>query len=394
MLAINCGSTTLKYDIIDLETGREEVSRVANGAVERIGRQGRMTLRCGDDWHDETITTRDHRDAFDAAYGLLQASGCLDGVEGAGHRVVHGGLRFRYSARIDGDVIAAIREVSDLAPLHNKPSLEVIEAALERCSTDMPQVAAFDTAFFAELPELAARYAIPKDLSERYGIRRFGFHGLAHGYMVQRFQALQPDVLRPRLITLMLGGGCSATASFDGRPLDTSMGYTPLEGLIMGTRSGDLDPALPLRLQALTGKSADEVETLLNTQSGLLGLSGRSGEMRDVVPAEAEGDLDAAFAVEAFCARARKYIGAYMAVLGGADGIVFGGGIGENMPEIRSRICRGFEWAGLVVDDDVNRNGGGPEVQISAAESGIRAWTIHVDEAAVIARETVVLLKN
>jgi acetate kinase len=378
--------------VLDAGAGSDEVKRVATGSVERIGGRGRASISCSDEQHERETETRDHREAFGIAQGLLEQAGCLGDIDGVGHRVVHGGLRFRASTRIDAEVIDAIREVSVLAPLHNKPALAVIEAAAEAFGAEMPAVAAFDTAYFADLPDEASRYAIPKDLSDRYGIRRFGFHGLAHGDMVRRFQTLRPEVLRPRLITLMLGGGCSVTASFDGSPVDTSMGYTPLEGLVMGTRSGDIDPALPLRLQALTGMSPEDVEDLLNTRSGLLGLSGRSGEMRDLVPAAANGDEDAAFAVEMFCRSARKYVGAYLALLGGADAVIFSGGIGENMPEVRKGICQALEWAGLTLDDGANASASGPEVKIAGRESRIDAWVIRADEAAVIARETVALL--
>ena len=394
VLTLNCGSSSLKFELLDAEPGKEGAEPVASGQVERVGGAGRASLRHAGAHIEREIETRDHREAFDAALRLLEESGCLAGIEGIGHRVVHGGGRFRSSSRIDDEVVEAIRAVSDLAPLHNGPALAVIEAAREHFESSLPMVAVFDTAFFADLPAVASRYAIPRELSERYEIRRFGFHGLAHGYMVRRFQALRPDVHQPRLITLQLGGGCSATASVDGSPIDTSMGYTPLEGLIMGTRSGDIDPALPLRLQALTGKSAEEVEALLNKESGLLGLSGRSSEMRDLVPAAKEGDTDAAFATEAFCNSVKKYIGAYVAVLGGADGIVFGGGIGENMPEIREQVCRGLEWAGIVLDLDANQRASGTESRISSTTSRADVWVMRVDEAAVIARETVAVLKK
>jgi acetate kinase len=305
--------------------------------------------------------------------------------------VVHGGLRFRASTRIDAEVIEAVRAASELAPLHNGPALAVIEAACERFGS-LPGVACFDTAFFADLPDTAARYAIPKDLSERHGIRRFGFHGLAHGDMVRRYLALRPELRAPRLVTLQLGNGCSAAASLGGKPIDTSMGYTPLEGLIMGTRSGDLDPALPLRLQALTGMPAEEVEAMLNEKSGLLGLSGRSADMRDLLAGEADGGPDCALAVEAFCARTKKYVGGYAALLGGLDALVFGGGIGEHNPSIRRRVCEGLAWAGLRLDEGANERATGDDVRISASESTIDVWVMQVDEAAVIARETFALL--
>ncbi len=378
--------------MLNVHIGSADVERVATGAIERIGAKGRAILHQGSDTIEHEVETQDHRDAFDAARRLLEQTDALGDVEAIGHRVVHGGMRFRSTTHIDAEVIEAIREVSDLAPLHNGPALAVIEAARDALGRDLPMVAAFDTAFFAGLPDVASRYAIPKELSEQYGIRRFGFHGLAHGYMARRFQALRPEITHPRLITLQLGSGCSAAATFDCMPIDTSMGYTPLEGLIMGTRSGDLDPALPLRLQALTGMSADEVETLLNTRSGLLGLSGSTAEMRDLMPAATAGDADAAFAIEAFCTRTKKYVGAYLALLGGADGVIFGGGIGENMPEIRRLICQGLQWCGVALDEGANEGATGTEVHIGAKGSTMDVWVMHVDEATVIARETVALL--
>ena len=368
------------------------MERIAHGAVERIGETGRASLTYRGEKTEREVETHDHREAFRVAHELMGASGCLEGLDAIGHRVVHGGNRFLSATRIDAEVIEAIREVSNLAPLHNKPALNVIEAAHEAFGTDVPMIAAFDTAYFAGLPEVATRYAIPREISDRYGIRRFGFHGLAHSYMAGLYQTLRPAIQRPRLVTLQLGGGCSITASFDGQPLDTSMGYTPLQGLIMGTRSGDIDPALPLRLQALTHMTADEVESMLNTESGLLALSGSSAEMRDLMPASENGDTNAALAIDAFCTSARKYVGGYLALLGGADALIFGGGIGENMPGIRRMICRGLEWAGVTLDEDANLHASGPEVKISDEASRIDVWVVHVDEAAVIARETLNLL--
>jgi acetate kinase len=248
-------------------------------------------------------------------------------------------------------------------------------------------VATFDTAFYADLPEEARLYALPRELSERLGIRRYGFHGLAHRYMVTRFRALRPEVGQPRLVTLQLGNGCSATASADGRPLDTSMGFTPLEGLIMGTRSGDLDPALPLFLAESEKLTPAEVDSLLNTRSGLLGLSGISHDMRDLLAASRRGEASAELAIAAFCLRVRKYVGAYLSVLGGADAIVFGGGIGEHSPEIRARICGGMEWAGLRLNLGANDAALGGEERISTDASPVEAWVLSVNEAAIIAED-------
>jgi acetate kinase len=391
VLAINCGSSSLKFDVLDVRGAGLQVARTAWGSVDRIGAEATCALRAGTTLIERSTPVADHAQAFTVAAAMLQEAGLAVGVEAVGHRVVHGGARFHAPALIDGAVIAAIEAATKLAPLHNGPALAAIEAARAHMGAT-PMVATFDTAFYAGLPDVAAQYALPQDLRQRLGIRRFGFHGLAHRFMVERFRMLRPDVARPRLVTLQLGNGCSATASLDGRPLDTSMGFTPLEGLIMGTRSGDLDPSLPLFISRQGGLSLDEVETLLNSQSGLLGLSGISNDMRDLLQAEAAGDRGAAQAVESFCYRARKYIGAYLAVLGGADAVVFGGGIGEHSAEVRRRICAGLEWAGLLVDAKANEAGFVEERSFSARGSRIEAWIVPVDEANVIARDVVACL--
>jgi acetate kinase len=315
-------------------------------------------------------------------------------VDAIAHRGVHGGPRFHAAVRIDDDVVRAIEQASELAPLHNGPALEAIRAARGVFATGVPMVAAFDTSFFADLPDVAREYALPQDVRDKLQIRRYGFHGLAHRYMIERYRALRPDVARPRLVTLQLGSGCSATASLDGRPLDTSMGFTPLEGLIMGTRSGDIDPMLPLLLAEQGGMSVNEVEALLNKKSGLLGLSGRSNDMRDLQTAAAEGDAAAGLALRAFCYRIVKYIGAYMAVLAGADAIVFGGGIGERSAEVRAAVCDAFAWCGLELDAALNSSVGDDDTFISAAGARLEALVVRVDEASVIARDVLQVLNR
>ena len=249
------------------------------------------------------------------------------------------GVRFM----VDDGVISELEALGDLAPLHNAPSLTAIRAARATLGPSIPMVATFDTAFFRELPERASQYAIPHELAEKHGIRRYGFHGLAHRYMLERYaQLTSRSVEETRLITLQLGNGCSVTAVEGGRSIDTSMGFTPLEGLIMGTRSGDIDPAIVTHLARAESVDAEEVVSWLNTRSGLRGLSGSAADMRDLQAAEAAGDRRAAIAVELFCYRAKKYVGAYLAALGGADAVVFGGGIGENSPAVRARICEGM----------------------------------------------------
>jgi acetate kinase len=388
VLALNCGSATLKFDVVESGTG----DRLAAGIVDGIGRRAEASLTAGAATLTRGVEIADHAAAFETALALLREAGLLAGVDAVGHRVVHGGATFRAAVRVDGAVVEALATVSDLAPLHNGPALAVIREGQRVLAAELPTVAVFDTAFFSALPAAAAQYALPRELSERYGIRRYGFHGLAHGYMARRLRALRPELAAPRLVTLQLGGGCSAAATRDGAPLDTSMGFTPLEGLVMGTRSGDLDPSLPLFLQREAGLSVEEVEALLNKRSGLLGLSGRSADLRELLAAAAAGEADSALAVEVFCARIRKYVGAYLAVLGGADAVVFGGGIGENSAIVRARVCAGFEWAGLTLDPALNETAVGREARISAAGSPIEAWVIRVEEASVIATEVASLL--
>jgi len=259
----------------------------------------------------------------------------------------------------------------------------------------VPMVATFDTAFHRTLPERAFRYAIPLKLADKHHIRRYGFHGLAHRYMTERYAAItSTPVEQVKLVTLQLGNGCSATAVEGGRSVDTSMGFTPLEGLMMGTRSGDVDPSLAGFLARREGVGVEEAEGWLNTRSGLLGVSGRSSDMRALLEAEGRRDAGAALAVDMFCYRVRKYVGAYLATLGGADAVVFGGGIGENAPSVRARICAGMDWCGLTLDDDRNARTIGSEGRISTDDSKVHAYVILVDEAAVIAHDTVQCLRH
>jgi acetate kinase len=305
-------------------------------------------------------------------------------ISAVAHRVVHGGDKLRSSVRISADVEAQIDRLSELAPLHNPPALRWIRACREQFGPAVPQVAVFDTAFFAELPQVARTYGLPRELSERLGLRRYGFHGLAHRYLWQRWQSSHLPPRRGRAISLQLGSGCSVAAVRDGLPLDTSMGFSPLEGLMMATRAGDLDPGLLLYLQRKEGYSAERLEALLSQDSGLLGVSAQSADMRELLATDAPA---AALAIDIFCYRARKYIGAYLAVLGGADAILFGGGVGEHLPVIRARILNGLEWAGIGVDRALNAAAVGREARIEVAGSPVEIAVIPVDESAVLAAE-------
>lgn len=322
----------------------------------------------------------------EALRGLL--SDAVDATPIVAHRVVHGGRQLTQPCRIDAAVEDEIERLAPLAPLHNPAALRWIRAARAAFGPDVEQVAVFDTAFFAELPEVAATYALPHDVCERWGLRRYGFHGLAHQALWRRWRALSPNnsagQSNERVISFQLGAGSSIAALRDGRAQDTSMGFSPLEGLVMATRSGDIDPGLLLYLQSEIGLSSDDIETMLNRESGLLGLSGVSGDMRELLQSTSHA---ARLAIDVYCYRARKYLGAYLAVLGGADAILFGGGIGEHSPDIRGRILAGMEFAGIALSAEANAGVVGVEGRINAAHSSVGVHVIPVDEATVLAEE-------
>jgi len=298
---------------------------------------------------------------------------------------------FKESALVDDRVLKGIEDCIDLAPLHNPDNIKGILAARELFGKDLPQVAVFDTSFHHSLPEQAYLYALPYHLYERYRIRRYGFHGTSHRYVAFRYRALRGLTRdQTNIITLHLGNGCSAAAIKAGASVDTSMGMTPLEGLVMGTRSGDLDPAIVNVIGQKEGLSPSEVDTLLNAQSGLLGISGLTNDMRKLqAQLKEHDDRRVRLAIEIFCYRARKYIGAFLAAMGGADAVVFTGGIGENSPDIRARICSALEWAGLHLDAERNEQTVGREGKISTDDSKLLAYAIPTDEELLIARDTV-----
>jgi acetate kinase len=365
VLVLNAGSSTLKFQLIATDPDRiagDKDERLCRGEVEHFGAE-----------------------AFDHILRQTRSAGDVDAI---GHRVVHGGEKFSESVLIDDDVLAEIERCVELAPLHNPASVEGIRAARAFFGPAKPQVAVFDTAFHHTLPEQAYLYAVPYRLYEQYRVRRYGFHGTSHRYVAYRYRVLR-NLAREQtnIISLHLGNGCSAAAIYRGKSADISMGMTPLEGLVMGTRSGDIDPALISLIAEKERISAQDVEKLLNTQSGLLGVSGISGDMRTLM--QHRDDPKARLAVEMFCYRARKYIGAYLAALGGADAIVFAGGIGENSAEVRARICAGLEFAGLTIDASKNEAHGSGDRQISTDASTLAAYCIHTDEELLIARDTV-----
>jgi len=401
ILVLNCGSSTLKFQLIEIDSkaaGPGQGRRLARGIVERIG--GRAAIDFGVE-RGEHLRRRaavaDHAEATRHLLDWLASTELLAprGLEAVGHRVVHGGDLFVEPTLIDDEVLTAVEALTDLAPLHNAPSLSAIRAARAVLGPGVPMVATFDTAFHRTLPERASLYAIPVELADKYRIRRYGFHGLAHRYMTERYAAItSTPVKQVKLVTLQLGNGCSATAVEGGRSIDTSMGFTPLEGLVMGTRSGDVDPSLAGFLARREAVDIAEVEGWLNTRSGLLGVSGRSADMRELLEGEARGDARAALAVAMFCYRVRKYLGAYLAALGGANAVVFGGGIGENAPLVRARVCDGMGWCGLTLDRDRNTRTVGSEGRISTDDSRVHAYVISVDEEGIIAHDTVRCLRE
>jgi len=363
--------------------------------IEHIGGQASIDCVADHTAYQDTMTIANHDEATRRICAWLTRAGFLapGSLDAVGHRVVHGGYRFTEPTCLDDNVIAAIDALRDLAPLHNEPALSAIRATKAVLDTSVPMVAVFDTAFHHTIPVYAAQYPIPRNLADRYHIRRYGFHGIAHRYMSERYASLTatpPEQLK--LITIQLGSGCSATAIAAGRSVDTSMGFTPMEGLMMGTRAGDIDPALPGFLAHKEGVELAEVEAWLNTRSGLLGVSERSSDMRQLLEAEAQGEARAALAVDMFCYRVRKYIAAYLGVLNGAAAIVFGGGIGENAPAVRERICDQMSWCGLQLDPPRNAAARGTEAQISADNAKLHAYVIPVDEAVIIARDTAACL--
>ncbi len=367
ILVINSGSSSVKYGLFE----------PANNAFTRR----------------ETIDLRDpdrERERDRAIRRILQQTLASGPVEGIGHRVVHGGEDFRTPVRIDRGVLQRIRDLIPLAPLHNPASALGIAIALESAPR-ISQVAVFDTAFYASLPETAWRYALPSSLADRHRIRRYGFHGISHQYVSEQAAALlERDDIYLRMICLHLGNGASATAIRAGACIETSMGMTPLEGLVMGTRAGDLDPSILLHLQRRAGLSATALEDLLNHESGLRGLCGES-DMRRIRQRVREGDREARLAIDIFVHRIRKYIGAYTAVLGGLDALVFTGGIGEHDADLRAEVCSGLEFLGLLIDPQRNAD----HATIVSPENALpRVMVVPTNEELAIARATLGCLKE
>ncbi len=390
VLVLNAGSSSIKYQLLDMAAR----ARLAVGQVERIGGEGTGRLvhhaHAGTDApHEVAESFADHAQALDAILEAFKAAGPdLSTVDLAavGHRVVHGGTRFRRPTLIDDAVLSEIRELGSLAPLHNPANATGIEVA-RRAFPNVPHVAVFDTAFHQSLPAAAHTYAVPRAWREQYAVRRYGFHGTSHQYVARRAAALLGrPAQETNLITLHLGNGASACAIEGGASVETSMGLTPLEGLVMGTRSGDVDPALPAYLQRIAAFDGERVENLLNHESGLLALGG-SNDLRDVWKAVDQGDADAQLAIDVYCHRIRKYVGAYYAVLGRVDAIVFTAGVGEHDPRVRMRSLEGLERLGIAVDPQRNESAERGERFISPRDHEVAVLIVPTDEEIEIARQ-------
>ena len=388
ILVVNCGSSSLKYQLIDSES--EKVS--ASGQCERIGLDGIFSIKINGEKKETKIDLPDHEVALktvldalvDPENALLSS---LDEIQAVGHRVVHGGEKFSKSVLVTEDVIREIEECNDLAPLHN-PANSLGIRACQEVMPEVPNVAVFDTAFHQTMPPKAYLYGIPKEYYEKYGVRRYGFHGTSHSFVSQRLAELAGlDIHNSKMIICHIGSGASISAVVNGESVDTSMGMTPLEGLVMGTRSGDLDPAIVEFICNKEKLSVSEMLQILNKKSGVLGLSGVSNDYRDLIDAENAGNKDAHNAVEVMIYRVIKYIGAYYTAMGGADAIALTAGAGENNLEVRGRIVKGLSALGIYLDEEANTVRGDERI-ISTKDSKIPVWIVPTNEELKIARET------
>ena len=387
VFAINAGSSSLKFSIYEVPS--EEV--ISSGIIERIGlKDSIVSVKFQGEKHEETLDIEDHEVAINHLLKKLEELKVIesfDEIAGSGHRIVAGGEHFKDSALLDEEDIQKVEELADFAPLHNPAEAKVIRA-FQKVLPGKPTVGVFDTSFHTTMPEKAYLYSVPFEYYEKHQARRYGAHGTSHKYVAERAAELEgKDIKDLKIITFHIGNGGSITAVDGGKSVDTSMGFTPLAGITMGTRSGDVDPSLLQYIMEKEGLSMDEMITILNKKSGLLGISGVSSDMRDVEAAAAEGNERAQVALDIYYDRVRKYVGSYLTVLGGADVIVFTAGVGENSASFREEICKDMEWAGIKLDSE--RNDTRDEAKISADDSKVAIWTIPTDEELMIVRDTV-----
>ena len=396
ILVLNCGSSSIKYKLFEMET--KEV--LAQGGIEKIGLTGsflKLTLPNGEkkilekDIPEHTVGVEFiFQTLTNTEYGAIKS---LDELDAVGHRMVHGGERFSQSVILNKEVLDAFTACNDLAPLHNPANLKGVNA-VSALLPNIPQVGVFDTAFHQTMPAHAYMYAVPYELYEKYGVRRYGFHGTSHRYVSQRVcEYLGIPVEGSRIITCHVGNGGSIAAVKDGKCVDTTMGLTPLEGLMMGTRSGDIDAGAVTFIMEKEGLNATGVSNLLNKKSGVLGISGVSSDMRETTAAAKNGNTQAQLALNMYFYRIKKYIGAYAAAMGGVDVILFTGGVGENQADCREAACSGLEYMGVSINKEINNATRGEEAIISTADSKVKVVVIPTDEEMMIASDTMALLK-
>jgi acetate kinase len=396
ILVLNCGSSSVKYQVFNME----DESVLAKGLAERISLEGSRIVhqRFNNDKKIIDVDLPTHKRAIEVILNLLIDSEngvlkSLDELDAVGHRIVHGGEKFVESAYIDDESYKAIKECESLAPLHNPYHVMGIDAC-NSLIPKVPQVAVFDTSFHQTIPSYAYLYAVPYEWYEKYRIRRYGFHGTSHWYVSKRVSELMGRSYEElKIITCHLGNGASITAIKNGKSIDTSMGYTPLEGLVMGTRSGDIDPAIIFSIMEKEGYSYKEIDNILNKKSGVLGISGISSDFRDLEEAAEKGNQRAKLALDIYVYRIKKYIGAYYAILGGLDALVFTAGIGERSPIIRKMVCDGLEHLGIKIDLKLNECKG-EERKISSSDSKVEVWVVPTNEELMIARETLRVLNK
>jgi acetate kinase len=400
LLVFNAGSSSLKFELLEFNGG-SSARRILGGAfADAADGSGLFVCRNAPGMADSLARVSSLGAAAVSvltwlADASLHGRDWTAGIAATVHRIVHGGERFRATTLLGDAELAVLAEISALAPLHNPPALAVIGAVRAALGSNVPVIGVFDTAYFAALPEVAYQYAIPARWRREFGVRRYGFHGLAHRNLCQGARAHLGASGKPwRIVSLQLGRGCSVTATRGDAAIATSMGFTPLEGLVMGTRCGDVDPGALLYVMERTGIGAAEMRKELNESSGLLGLSGKSADMRELLALEHGGDRQAALAIEIFCRRARHYLAAYIAELGGVDAIAFGGGIGENCPEIRRRIVEDLAWAGIELSPEANSACVGAAANIASPSSRVALLVIPVDEASVLAAEAAGLMRG
>ena len=390
IFVVNCGSSSIKYQLLNMNG--EQV--LAKGLIERIGMEGsvlkhtptgKYTVDTSAEIPDHSVGIQMALDALtNEEYGVIDS---MDEIDAVGHRVVHGGERFTDSVLISDDVLNGIEACAEIAPLHNPPNLYGIKACM-RLMYNTPQVAVFDTAFHQTMPKVAYLYGLPYEMYVKYGLRRYGFHGTSHKYVAQQAAEMMGEHMSDlRFITCHLGNGASIAAIKYGKSIDTSMGYTPLEGLVMGTRSGEIDPAIIPFLMEKENMNAQQIDDYLNRRSGILGISGLSSDFRDLESAANRGDERSQLAIDIFAYKVKKYIGGYVAAMGGVDAIIFTAGLGENSPFMRDKICNGLEYLGTRIDPELNKLRG-KQMEISIKRARVKIFVIPTNEELVIARDT------